>query len=125
MLSQKTQKSLVDATVEETLFEPGEWVQAGSPVVTLLPPANLKIRFFVPEPELATVATGKKVQIRRDGAAGLVDATVSYISPRAEFTPPVIYSRESRLKLVFLCEARMVSTNITLHPGQPVEVLHP
>jgi HlyD family secretion protein len=99
-------------------------VPAGSPVVSLLPPANIKVRFFVPEPRLGTVKLGQSVSVRCDGCARPVAATVSYVAPQAEYTPPVIYSRESRSKLVFLIEARPAPGDATLlHPGQPVDVL--
>jgi HlyD family secretion protein len=121
-VEQKRQCAPTNAWVEDTLFRPGEWVPGGSPVVTLLPPANVKIRFFVPEPQLAAVGPGRKVAVAGDGLARF-EATVSYVAARAEFTPPVLYSRESRAKLVFLVEARPdPAAGLRLRPGQPVEV---
>ncbi|WP_218280098.1 HlyD family efflux transporter periplasmic adaptor subunit [Verrucomicrobium spinosum] len=108
--------------MEDTLYEAGEWIPAGTPVVTLLPPANVKIRFYVPETQLARLTKGASVAIHMDGSAP-VQATISFISNQAEYTPPVIYSRETREKLVFLCEARPQAADAPrLHPGQPVEV---
>lgn len=121
-LKEKTQTAPASARVEDTLYEAGEWVPAGTPVVTLLPPENVKIRFYVPETQLARLVKGSSVNIQMDGAAP-VRATVSFISNQAEYTPPVIYSREIREKLVFLCEARPMAADAPkLHPGQPVEV---
>ena len=80
-------------------------------MVSLLPPANVKIRFYVPEPRLASLRLGAPVTVRCDGCAQSVAATMSFIAPQAEYTPPVIYSRENRAKLVFLVEARPDATN--------------
>jgi HlyD family secretion protein len=121
-LDQKTQTAPVGALVSDTLFRPGEWVGAGIPVVTLLPPENVKLRFYVPEPALATLRIGTPVRVHCDGCAQDVAARVTYLSPQAEYTPPVIYSRENRAKLVFLIEARPDQPVPYLHPGLPVEV---
>lgn len=121
-LKEKSQASPATGRVEDTLYEAGEWIPAGTPVVTLLPPENVKIRFYVPETRLARLAKGSSVEIRMDGATS-VQATVSFVSNQAEYTPPVIYSREIREKLVFLCEARPKPEDAgKLHSGQPVEV---
>jgi len=110
--------------VEDTYYRVGEWVPAGAPVVSLLPPQNRIVRFFVPETALAALKPGQAVQVYRDGAEAPLGATISFIAPRAEFTPPVIYSREARAKLVFLVEARpSLADAASLHPGQPVDVL--
>jgi HlyD family secretion protein len=121
-LDQKTQTAPVAALVNDTLYRPGEWVAAGAPVVSLLPPGNVKIRFYVPEPALATLRQGASVNARCDGCGTPVAARISFIAPQAEYTPPVIYSRENRAKLVFLVEARPEAPNPALHPGLPVEV---
>lgn len=121
-LAQKGQSAPAAALVFDTLFEQGEFVPAGRPVVSLLPPGNIKVRFFVPEAVVGSLRVGEKVRVSFDGGA-TVPATISFISPKAEFTPPVIYSRETRAKLVFLIEARPEPEQATkLHPGQPVEV---
>jgi HlyD family secretion protein len=121
-LDQKTQTAPVAGVVYDTLFRPGEWVAAGAPVVSLLPPGNVKIRFYVPEPVLATLRRGAAVSVRCDGCGAPIAARVAFIAPQAEYTPPVIYSRENRAKLVFLVEARPDQPNPALHPGLPVEV---
>ena len=122
-LYQKSQHAPAAGLVDDTLYRPGEWVAAGAPVVSLLPPGNIKIRFYIPETLLATVALGGSVQVRCDGCAQGIAARVSFIAPQAEYTPPVIYSRENRAKLVFLAEARPETPQPGLHPGLPVEVM--
>jgi len=120
-LRQKAVTAPAAATVVDTLFVQGEWVPAGSPVVSMLPPGNGKVRFFVPETKVAAVKVGQAVSVSCDGCANAVDAKVTYVAPQAEFTPPVIYSRENRAKLVFLVEAR--ANGAALRPGQPVDVV--
>ncbi|HEX5079795.1 MAG TPA: HlyD family efflux transporter periplasmic adaptor subunit [Geminicoccaceae bacterium] len=110
--------------VVDTLYRQGEWVTAGAPVVSLLPPANVKVRFFVPEPQLGAIQVGGEVQLRCDACPPGLTAEISYISPDAEYTPPVIYSREMRAKLVYLVEARPRQPD-ALRPGQPVDVTVP
>ncbi len=122
-LRQKTVAATVSGIVTDTNFTRGEWVAAGAPVVAILPPENVKVRFFVPETRLGTVRVGQAVEIACDGCPAKIAANVSFISPQAEFTPPVIYSRENRAKLVFLVEARPAKEDaVKLHPGQPVDV---
>jgi HlyD family secretion protein len=113
--------SPVTGTVQQIYFRPGELVPAGRPVVAVLPPGNIKIRFFVPEAALPTISLGQTVTIRCDGCRDEITARVSFISRSSEFTPPVIYSQEERAKLVFMIEAR-TDTPETLRVGQPVTV---
>jgi HlyD family secretion protein len=120
---QKQQFAPASAFVQDTLYRPGEWVAAGNPVVVLLPPENLKVRFFVPQEVLPKIKTGETVDVSFDGAAHLYSATISYISTQVEFTPPVIYNRENRAKLVFMIEAKFAPSDAAaLRPGQPVDV---
>ncbi len=122
-LQQKAVASPVAARVEDTLYRVGEWVPAGSPVVSLEEPAAVKLRFFVPQTRLDTVRPGSAVQINCDGCGAPMQATVSFVASEAEFTPPVIYSKESRQRLVFLVEARPATQDVArLHAGQPVDV---
>jgi HlyD family secretion protein len=122
-LAQKSQAAPQAGQVFDTLYRPGEWVPAGRPVVVLLPPQNIKVRAFVPQERIGTIRLGDPVQVTVDGVGEPFRARVSFISPRAEFTPPVIYSRENRAKLVFLVEAVFdAETAARLHPGQPVDV---
>jgi HlyD family secretion protein len=109
--------------VADVLARPGETLPAGGPVVSLLPPENIFVRFFVPEPRLAEVHSGDKVALLCDRCPADYSATVSFISPQAEFTPPVIYSESSRAKLVYMVEARPPRDRAALiNPGQPIAV---
>ncbi len=122
-LAQKTVQAPVAGLVNDTNYVLGEWVPAGSPVVSMLPPQNIKVRFFVPETALGAIKVGQQVSVRCDGCSAPITAQISFISPQAEFTPPVIYSRETRAKLVYLIEARSTPEDaVKLRPGQPVEV---
>ncbi len=120
-LNQKSVASTVAGRVFDTLYRKGEWIPAGRPVVRLLPPENVKVRFFVPETELGRLAIGQDVALRCDGADAEIMAKVTYVSGEAEYTPPIIYSNERRSKLVFMVEARPVEPTANLHPGQPVQ----
>jgi len=122
-LDQKMQSATLDALVFDLLHYKGEWVQAGSPVVKLLPPENVKVRFFVPEGDLGKVAVGQAVTVKCDGCPKPFTGKVSFVYPQAEYTPPVIYSQVFRAKLVFMIEARFdPETSKLLKPGQPVDV---
>jgi HlyD family secretion protein len=121
-LDQKTQAAPMDALVFDTLYRAGEWVPAGRPVVALLPPGNIRVRFFVPEARVASLAPGQPVEVLADGRDAPVAATVTFVSPEAEYAPPVIYSSQSRAKLVFRVEAAPRPGQAPLNPGQPVDV---
>jgi HlyD family secretion protein len=122
-LSQKRQAAPQEGQVFDTLYREGEWVAAGRPVVALLPPQNIKVRAFVPEQLISAVHRGERVQVFVDGLRAPLIGAVSFVSPRAEYTPPVIYSRESRGKLVFMIEVVFdPGTAAKLNPGQPVDV---
>jgi HlyD family secretion protein len=120
-LARRRMASPVAGTVQQVYFRQGELVPAGRPVLAILPPENIKVRFFVPEAVLPRIALNEKVQVRCDGCGGDIAARVSFISRTAEYTPPVIYSLEERSKLVFLVEARP-ETPEKLRVGQPVSV---
>ena len=113
--------SPVTGTVQEVYYRPGEVVPAGRPVVSLLPPGNIKVRFFVPEPVLASIDYGDVVKVSCDSCSPDITARISFIARQSEFTPPVIYSLEERSKLVFLVEALPVKPD-SLRVGQPVDV---
>jgi HlyD family secretion protein len=122
-LGQKTVAASAAGLVFDTIYREGEWVPAGAPIVRMLPPANVKVRFFVPEPLLGGLSIGQQVLLRCDGVPAPVPARVTYISTESEYTPPVIYSNETRSKLVFMIEARPdLAQAHDLHPGQPVVV---
>ena len=123
-IKQKKPKTINTSRVIETLFREGEWVSANEPVVKLLPPENVKIKFFIPQEKLPKITIDKKVRITCDGCEGEINASVYFISPTAEYTPPMIYSNESRKKLVYLIEARVEKKHLSsLSIGQPVKVL--
>lgn len=107
------------ARVEDVFFQNGEWATANQAVVALLPNDKIKLRFFVPERQINAYRPGAVVKFGCDGCQAGMTARVTYISPRPEFTPPVIYSREARDRLVYLVEAK---PSVLLNPGQPVDV---
>jgi HlyD family secretion protein len=122
-LAQKSQAAPQAGLVFDTMYRQGEWVPAGRPVVALLPPQNIKVRAFVPETQVHALHPGDNVQVLVDGVHVPLAGRISFISPRAEFTPPVIYSQENRSKLVFMIEVTFdPKIAATLHPGQPVDV---
>jgi HlyD family secretion protein len=121
-LARRAAHSPADATVEQIYYRPGETVPAGRPVVALLPPGNLKVRFFAPQAILPELKYGDTVGISCDGCEKNLTAKISFIARSAEFTPPVIYSTEERAKLVFLIEARPDHPE-KLRVGQPVTVV--
>ena len=125
-LDQKTVTATHAGRVFDTPYRVGEWIAAGNPVVRMLPPQYVKVRFFVPETIVGSLSIGRKVSIRCDGCAADVPGTLSYVSTEAEFTPPIIYSNETRGKLVFMVEARpLPDSTPKLNPGQPVSVTLP
>ena len=122
-VAQKSQAAPRAALVYDTLYREGEFVAAALPVVALLPPENLKVRFFVNETEFATLKAGDTVRVALDGGAP-AEAHISYLSPQPEYTPPILYNRDNRAKLVFMIEAIFTDPARArdLHPGQPVDV---
>lgn len=122
-LAQRSVASPVAGIVADVLARPGETLQAGAPVVSLLPPGNIFVRFFVPEPSLPQVHPGDAVALTCDKCPPDLTGTVSFVSPQAEYTPPFIYSESTRAKFVFLAEARPKPDEAALfNPGQPVTV---
>jgi HlyD family secretion protein len=122
-LTKRIVASPAAGTVEEIYFRPGEVVKEGQGVIALLPPGNLKVRFFVQEPVRATLAVDQIVHVSCDGCGPGLTAKINFIARNAEFTPPVIFSQEQREKLVFLVEARPVDDTMKLTAGQPVTVV--
>lgn len=123
-LGQRVIRSETNAEVAETFLNPGEYATAGNPVLALLPSTGMKVHFFVSEAELPLYPVGTSVQIQADGLSEAVAGQVSFVAPDAEFTPPVIYSRDSRQKLVFLVKVD-VPADSGLRPGLPVDVVGP
>ena len=119
-LSQRRVVSETEGPVEDVYFRPGEYLPASTSVVSVLPPANTYVRFFVPESQFAKVHLGQNVRITCDGCRPMT-ATISFIASQEEYTPPVIFSEASREKLVFKLEARAPG-GLPVHPGQPVDV---
>jgi HlyD family secretion protein len=123
-LARRKMTSPVTGSVQQIYYRAGELVPAGKPIVALLPPGNLKVRFFVNEATLPKLKIGEPVTVGCDGCASGIVAKVSFIARTSEFTPPVIYSLEERSKLVFLIEARPEHPEL-LRVGQPVSVSLP
>lgn len=107
--------------VQQVYYQVGEWVPANQPVVSVIPDGKVKVRFFVPETKASRYRPGQTVHFSCDGCASGLTARVGYVSPNAEFTPPIIFSRESRDRLVFMVEAYPTNPD-KLNPGLPVEV---
>jgi len=125
-LAQRAVAAPASGLVHDTYYVVGDWVPAGSPVASLLPPGNVKVRFFVSETALGRLQRGQTVTVACDGCPAAIAATIEFIADRAEFTPPVLYSRENRSKLVYLVEAKPGPADAAkLHPGQPVDVTLP
>ena len=122
-LAQRHVAAPMAAQVADTYAVPGEMIDAGTPVVELLPPANILVRFFVSETALATIHMGDRLSIGCDNCGPNLTATVTFIAPQPEYTPPVIYSEQTRDKLVYMVEAHPALAQATLlKPGQPVTV---
>ncbi|MEP7181462.1 MAG: HlyD family efflux transporter periplasmic adaptor subunit [Betaproteobacteria bacterium] len=125
-VAQRAVASPVAGLVNETYYVVGDWVPAGGPVASVLPPGNVKIRFYVAEAVLGRLKRGQAVSVACDGCAASIVATIVFIADRAEFTPPVLYSKDNRTKLVYLVEAKPSPQDAPkLHPGQPVDVTLP
>ncbi|USQ95681.1 HlyD family secretion protein [Caulobacter sp. RL271] len=121
-LDQISPRAPAAARVQDVFYQPGEWAAANQPVVALLSDSRVRLRFFVPEAEVARYQPGMAVRFACDGCGAERTARINYVSPRSEYTPPVIYSREARQRLVFLVEARP-DPGAPLAIGQPVDVV--
>lgn len=119
-LSQRAVASPAAALVEDTVRRPGEWVPTGGVVASLLPPDAVKLIFFVPEPHRAALQPGQELSVSCDGCEPGLRARLTFLAPEAEYTPPIIYSLETRAKLVFRAEAEPLGDAKGLLPGQPV-----
>lgn len=123
LLDQKTVTAMSSGRVEQVYYRIGEWVPAGSPVMSVIDNAAIKVRFFVPQNRLPAFAAGNRVHLRCDGCNNPVPAIISFVAKEAEFTPPVMYNNENRNKLVWMAEARPDAAYLSeLRPGQPVDV---
>jgi HlyD family secretion protein len=120
-LNRRRMAAPISGMVQQIYFREGETVPAQRPVVSILPPGNMKVRFFVPETELAKLKIGQQVRVTCDGCAADLSAKIYFIATQAEYTPPVIYSQDERSKLVYLIQARPEKPD-DLRVGQPVSV---
>lgn len=122
-LDQKSVVAPEDGLIFDTFFNEGEQVNANQAVAALLAPRYVRLIFYIPEPLRGTLALNQRILFDFDGATQKYEAYINYISPQAEYTPPVIFSRESRMKLVFRVQAKLpLSIATKVHPGQPVDV---
>ena len=122
-LAQRTVTAPVGGGVADVLAQPGETMAAGAPVVSILPPGNIFVRFFVSETALSGLHRGDPVVFSCDGCQQGLTGSISFISPTAEYTPPVIYSESTRAKLVYRIEARpRPDQTVLFNPGQPMGV---
>lgn len=123
-LAQKSVTAPAAGSIEDVYFRVGEWVGNGVPVLALLPPANKRVRFFVPQARLGEFPVGTRVRARCDGCGEAVIATVRFVAAQAEFAPPVLFDRRQRHRLVHRVEALPAAPDdaLRLHPGQPVDV---
>jgi len=121
-LAQKTQTAPVAGMVYDTFYNPGEWIPAGKAVLALLQPERIKIRFYVGTESRTKMEINQRITVKPGAGHPPLDARIAYIAPQAEYTPPVIYSREMRSKLVFMVEAVFDAAGYELLPGQPVDV---
>ncbi len=119
--AKRTLRAPADGRVERVILREGEFAAAGAPIVSIAPDDARKVRFFLPQSALPGIALGDVIQIHADGQAQHERARISYIASDAEFTPPVIYSKDERQKLVFLVEADL-PPETSLKPGLPVDV---
>ncbi len=110
-------------SVQDVYYKVGEFISTGSPVLSILPDNAIKVRFFVNQKQLPNIGLNQNIKVKCDGCSEYMDATISFISNKAEFTPPIIYSLESRDKLVFMVEAVLPKANNSLKPGLPVSVV--
>lgn len=121
-LEQKTRHSPTDGKVFDTFFRAGEQVGQNQPVLALLTPEHIKALFYLPQTLLSQIKLGQTIHFQCDGCQK-TPAKISYISPQAEYTPPIIYSKDTRYKLVYLIRAD-IDKNIAyqFHPGQPIDI---
>ena len=122
-LEQKSVAAPAAGSIEDVYFRVGEWVGSGVPVLVLLPPPNKRLRFFIPQSQLAGFVIGARVLARCDGCGEPVAATVRFVAAQAEFAPPVLFDRRQRDRLVYRVEALPSAEDaVRLHPGQPVDI---
>jgi HlyD family secretion protein len=120
-LARRTGYAPIAGTVQQIYFRVGETVPAQRPVLSIMPPGNMKVRFYVSEVDLPKLAIGDEVRVSCDNCSADLTAIIYFLSTTAEYTPPVIYSLDERNKLVYLVQARP-SRPDALRVGQPISV---
>ena len=121
-LSKRSLTAPAAGRVNDVIRNPGDVAGPSAPVISMLPDGAVKLSLFVPQRSFSSVEVGEILKVRCDGCPDGLEARISYVSPDPEFTPPVIYSLETRQKLVYLVEARPVDAASQLQPGQIVDV---
>jgi HlyD family secretion protein len=121
-LAKRVIKAPAAGRISDVIRNPGDVAGPQAPVVSMLPDGAVKLTLYLPEPQFSAVKLGSMLDVRCDGCRPGLQARVSYVSPDPEFTPPVIYSLETRQKLVYLIEARPAGDATELQPGQIVDV---
>lgn len=121
-LAQKALRAPVAGHIQDTLYQPGEFVAAGQPVLVVLPDDAIKVRFYVPQALRAQLTVGNTVTLSCDGCGEAIAAEIRFVSDSVEYTPPVLFNRDNRAELVYRAEAWPIASQSLLHPGQPVDV---
>lgn len=121
-LSERTIKAPSAGRIDDVIRNAGDVAGPSAPVISMLPDGAVKVKVYLPEPMFSALKVGDRLAVHCDGCGGNLYARVSYVSPDPEFTPPVIYSLETRQKLVYLVEAKPEKANGKLQPGQIVDV---
>jgi HlyD family secretion protein len=107
-------------------IEPGEFVAAGTPIVTVADTAHLWVRAYISQTDLGRIQHGEKVAVRTDTFPGKsYDGTIGFIASEAEFTPKTVQTPKERVKLVFRIKVDLVNANDELKPGMPADVVIP
>jgi HlyD family secretion protein len=115
--------SPVTGVVTVRQAELGEYVAAGTPVVTIADLNQLWVRAYVSETDLGRVHWGQSVTIRTDTYPGKsYKGTVSFISPEAEFTPKTVQTNKERVALVYRIKVDVENANLELKPGMPADI---
>lgn len=120
-LAQKRIYAPADGVIFDIYFKEGEFVGMQQPLAALLTPENIQIDFFVPVEALAGMHVRQNITFDCDGCAKNNQAVLNYISPEAEYVPPLVYSRDNRDKLIFRIKAD-IHDPTKFKPGQPVIV---
>lgn len=123
VISQKSVSSPVKGIVVDIYYSVGELVTAGIPVISLINSKEQKIIFYVPETVLSKIKINQNIEVLCDSCTNAIKGKIVYISPAAEYTPPVIYSESQRGKLVYRIEGQnLEDAPLYINPGQPVTV---